>query len=287
MDEANDILNRIQNDDVVQRFNEDISKLARDLAYDDRGRPSIGQLQESIAQLRTIIQPLLVQMMQEVPLPVLEGTTEKYRYRIENVAFTGGNIIPEQIRFHLDTDTYLKLQDELAPSEIFALLRVNIDNINANIKGVKFWLHKFKGTEWTDWGVFDSDIKGVSFEFTWRIRSVGGRPWRFYLENVNCTIGSLKFKIREAKHEIWDKIMTTLFIFPMKKRFERSIEEFLVEKLRFLDKQFNQMFYTAKGYTATRAGPSGKTLEGKMDKMSMKMERPTTTTTSPFKEQSA
>jgi hypothetical protein len=271
VDEGKDLLNRIQNDEDVNRFNEDITKLARDLAFDANGLPSFGQLSDSLMELRGVLRPLLLRYMEDVPLPAIEGTTEKYRYRIENVTFVGGNIVPDQLRFHLDTDSYLKLRDELAPNELFALLRVNIDNIDCTLKGVKFWVHKFKGGDWTDHGVFDMDMKGVSFEFVWKIRSVQGRPWRFYIENVECKINSLKFKIWEAKHKIYDKIMTTLFIMPIRKRMERALEEFLIDKLKFLNRQFNQLFYAplaVEGRTRIKNAVND-TVQTAMDKLNL------------------
>jgi hypothetical protein len=271
VDEGKDLLNRIQNDEDVNRFNEDITKLARDLAFDTNGLPSFGQLSDSLMELRGVLRPLLLRYMEDVPLPAIEGTTEKYRYRIENVTFVGGNIVPDQLRFHLDTDSYLKLRDELAPNELFALLRVNIDNIDCTLKGVKFWLHKFKGGDWTDHGVFDMDMKGVSFEFVWKIRSVQGRPWRFYIENVECKINSLKFKIWEAKHKIYDRIMTTLFIMPIRKRMERALEEFLIDKLKFLNRQFNQLFYAplaVEGRTRIKNAVND-TVQTAMDKLNL------------------
>jgi hypothetical protein len=190
---------------------------------------------------------MLIRILEDVPLPTIEGQTDKYAYRIKNVVFAHGrDFLPEQIRFHLDTDTSLKMREELSSNELRVFLRVNIDNMDTNLKNVNFWVKKFSKPTYEDQGILDVSAKGISFEFKWRITSKEGRPWKFALEDADCRIKSLKFNIIQAKHKFMDKLYTTLFNYPMKKRMQVGIENFIERKVNLLNRQLNQMFYVAK-----------------------------------------
>jgi hypothetical protein len=122
---------------------------------------------------------------------------------------------------------------------------LEVDNIKPKFRNVKFWYKRKSFPKIEDEGVCDIDLsagEGTKLRIIWKIKSRANKPYTFSLMKVQCTISHMDIKIKEARHDILDKIASSLFIGTIKQSLAQSIVNNLVESLQPLNDAMNQWF---------------------------------------------
>jgi len=148
--------------------------------------------------------------------------------------------------FELKTKTDLKVdiaKMETQKNETKVVLE--IDNLKPKFMDLKFWYKRKTFPKIEDYGTADIDLSagdGTKIKIIWKIKSKENKPFTFSLIKVKCIIDKMDVHIKEAKHEIFDKITTTLFISQLKQSVAQAIVNNIVDGLQPLNDQMNQWF---------------------------------------------
>jgi len=122
---------------------------------------------------------------------------------------------------------------------------LEIDKLKPKFMDLKFWYKRKTFPKIEDYGTADIDLSagdGTKIKIIWKIKSKENKPFTFSLMKVKCIIDKMDVHIIEAKHDIFDKITTTLFISQLKQSVAQAIVNNIVDGLQPLNDQMNQWF---------------------------------------------
>jgi len=110
--QARYVLTRIANEPLVQKIADDAAQLGKDIITNvSTGKPSLTQLQQSLAQIRTVIVPILMKQLEQIPLPIVSGSTPKFDYSLDNLIFGAKELMPEKIYMKFDDFVEVNTRD--------------------------------------------------------------------------------------------------------------------------------------------------------------------------------
>jgi hypothetical protein len=110
---------------------------------------------------------------------------------------------------------------------------------------MKFWYLRKTFPKIEDFGNVDIDLskgKGAKIKIIWKIKSKSNRPFAFALLEVKCIIDSMDVTVKDAKHEILDRIATSVFAANLKQSVAQGIVNAIVDSLRPMNDQMNSWF---------------------------------------------
>jgi len=237
-----DLLNQIRYDDDTQKLSSAVNQFAKDFIMDEQGRPDLFVAQESIGQLRDMLIPMIEKELQTLPLPMIEGSTPKYDYRLDNMTLNGTDIIPD--RFDLRFVSDVELGHNHHKDSMITKLKMSADNIRLAINDINFWYHRNAIPRMTDEGVADVKVlgKGLSFKIEWKMTLKENRPLFLELHTVKCNIDKLDITIKKSNHSIINKLAVKLFGGTIKKRMADTIVEKMKEVLEPMNDSLNDFF---------------------------------------------
>jgi len=238
-DEAKEIGNAITEDPLSKQLSDTFSKFISDLALDKKGNFSLGALQDSLITFKSLLVPVIMKQMENIPVARIEGSSKKYDYILDNLKFSAYDVLPEHIKFYMDTKVDLNLK-EGETDTAKAHLILDITNIKTHIKNLAFAYRRKAIPKVEDEGVADIDLAGdgTSIRLQWKIQGGDKVPIKFVMQDCQCHIDELKITIKEAKHSFLDKIATKLFTGTAK----RSLEDEVESNLRFIGLKISDQF---------------------------------------------
>jgi len=246
LDASRICLDKIQNDSTTQNFMDKLGRWAQDFALDSQGRPDLFVIQESISELRKMVIPVLSKQLATIPIPRIEGSNDNYHYALENLTFYVNDFLPEYIQLQTKTDTIVDVQNLEAPKNELKVI-LNVDRFRPHFENVSFWYKRKTFPKMEDHGIADIDLsagEGTRLKVIWKIKSESNKPFTFSLLKVKCVIDKMDIRIRDAKHDVLDKIATTLFIGQIKQSVAQAVVNNLVNSLQPLNDQMNKWFAT-------------------------------------------
>jgi len=238
------VLDKIQNDSTTQNFVDKLGTWAQHFALDSEGRPDLFVIQESISELRKMVIPVLSKQLATIPIPRVEGSNDNYHYAIENLTFYVSDFIPEYIQLQTKSDTVVDVHSLETPKNELKVI-LNIDRFRPHFENVSFWYKRKTFPKMEDHGIADIDLsagEGTRIKVIWKIKAESDKPFTFSLMKVKCVIDKMDIKIRDAKHDVLDRIATTLFIGQIKQSVAQAVVNNLVNSLQPLNDQMNRWF---------------------------------------------
>jgi hypothetical protein len=244
MDSGRHLLDRIKNDSTTNEFIGKVQKLFSDFALDSKGRPDLFTLQDSLNQLRLILLPVLSKQLSSLPIPRVEGSNENYDFALENVRIYVSDFIPEMVQLTTKSDTKLDVAKLETSKQEFKVI-LSIERFRPRFEDVVFWYKRKHFPKLEDRGIVDIDLsagEGTRIKIVWKIKSEANKPFTFSLMKVKSVIDKMDIKIKDAKHDVLDKIATTMFIGTIKQQVAQAIVNNLVDSLQPINDQMNKWF---------------------------------------------
>eukprot|EP01119_Soliformovum_irregulare_P021718 TRINITY_DN7292_c0_g1_i1.p1 TRINITY_DN7292_c0_g1~~TRINITY_DN7292_c0_g1_i1.p1 ORF type:complete len:1121 (+),score=300.74 TRINITY_DN7292_c0_g1_i1:185-3364(+) len=241
---SQNLLENFKEDPATKNVTSHISVLARDLILDERGRPSVHVAKEGIVRLRTLIIPLLQKHLEVIPIPRIEGHSEKFDFSVENLALAGREILPEHIRIYANNDTDFNLTTG-GTLETNSYVTIHINNIEIHAHHFNFWYRKKSPPRIEDSGIIDLDVWGKNTEvlITWLLTSKTGRPTRLKAYKAECHIRHLKLHVIEAKHKVMNKLFVPMFQSQIRREAEKNVEQQLLKLMRKVSDKINDAVF--------------------------------------------
>ncbi|KAL0961531.1 hypothetical protein HGRIS_006470 [Hohenbuehelia grisea] len=223
-------------DPLNKRFGEDWARLTRDLLFDAEG--SLKFKPELWNDLRKVIVPTLVDKVGYLPIPRIEYTDDNLDLVVENLTLSGRNLFPNVVSF--ETHNYVKFSPYQAiTDEHHHELTLTLGQMQADMRDVAFYFRKKSGIpKLMDSGLADVLLGGEGLTATIHIVSADkDKTSVFKVKKVHVKVDSLKFSIRDSKHDALYKILRPLATGLVKKQIQKAIEDAIETGLEYVDGQ--------------------------------------------------
>jgi len=225
-----------ERDPLNKRFGEDWARLTHDLLFDSEG--SLKFKFDLWNDVRKVILPTLVEEVGYIPIPRVEYTDDALDLVIENITLQGRNMFPNIISMEAHNffkfSPYKSIEDARHHEFTFTLA-----HIQADMRDVALYFRKKTGfPKLRDSGIADVVLGGQGLTVTVHlVSSDKDRSSVFKVKDVHVKVDTLKFSIRDAKHEWLYKTLRPLATNMVKKQIQKAVGEATRTGLEYLDGQ--------------------------------------------------
>ncbi|KAH9851443.1 hypothetical protein C2E23DRAFT_732995 [Lenzites betulinus] len=226
----------IGDDPLNKQIGNNFAQLAKDLFFDGDGNLKFKP--ELWADIRQQIIPGFIDQVGYVPIPRIEYTDEAMDLVIENLALSGKNLFPNLIsmeaRNFAKLSAYKNIKDEFHHE-----FTLTLGQVQADMRDVAFYFRKKTGTpKITDSGLADILLGGSGLTVTVHLVSADkDRSSVFKVKDVSTSIHTLKFSIRDSKHDTLYKLLGPLATGLVKKQLQKAVGEAVRTMLEYVDGQ--------------------------------------------------
>ncbi|KAI0737543.1 hypothetical protein C8Q80DRAFT_1276300 [Daedaleopsis nitida] len=223
-------------DPLNKRIGNNFAQLTKDLLFDGDGNLQFKP--ELWRDVRYEILPAFIDQLGYVPIPRIEYTDEQMDLVIENLALSGKNIFPNLISVdahnHVKFSAYKNIKDETHHE-----FTLTLGQIQADMRDVAFYFRKKTGTpKLTDSGLADVLLGGSGLNVTVHLTSAEkDRSSVFKIKDVQTSIQTLKFSIRDSKHDTLYKMLSPLATGLVKKQLQKAIADAIRTGFEYIDGQ--------------------------------------------------
>jgi hypothetical protein len=227
--ETKEIVIGISNDPYIQILKDDFSRMIKELFTDKDGKPSVTVVLDSISKIRDIFYPILKERLRYLYLPTVEVETKKYFFKLSHVILKFKDIIPDQIHIENTSDVHFNLDKNKRAGNL--ILRVGLYPFKMNLDKLHFFVKKKTGMKYKDSGILNIHMKkaGIHLNFVFNIEN--DNIIRIEMDKAEVDLGRLKIKVKKAKHDVLDKLITSLFMPLIKTKAQKALEEKLYTSL--------------------------------------------------------
>lgn len=223
-------------DPLNERFGEDWARLTKDLLFDSEG--SLKFKPHLWSDIRKVILPTVISQVGYIPIPRIEYTDDSLDLVIENLTLSGKNLLPNIIemsaRNYFRFSPYSIINDH-AEHEF----ELTFSQIQADIRDVAFYFRKKTGLpKLRDSGLADFILGGEGVNVNVKlVSSSKDHTSVFKVKSVHAKVASLKFSIRDSKHDLLYKTLKPLATGLVKKQIQKAIEDGVRTGLEYVDGQ--------------------------------------------------
>ncbi|KAF8122468.1 hypothetical protein EV363DRAFT_1274680 [Boletus edulis] len=231
-----DWFSAMSDDPLNNRFREDWVHLTRDLLFDSEG--SLKFKSRLWSDIRSVIVPTLVDKVGYFPIPRIEYSDDALDLVLENLTLQGRNLFPNIVTLvahnYLKFSPYSSISDEDRHEFTFTFAQ-----IQADMRDVAFFFRKKTGfPKVVDSGMADVIIGGTGLTAVVQLVSAGkDRSSVFKVKDVHVKVGSLKFSIRESKHDLLYKTMKPIATGLVKRQIKKAIAGAIRTGMEYVDGQ--------------------------------------------------
>lgn len=224
-------------DSLNKRFAQDWARLTNDLLFDSQG--SLAFKSELWADIRKVILPEIVDKIGYIPIPRIEYTDDNLDLVVENLTLSGKNLFPNIISIEAQNffkfSPYDAIKDESHHTFTFTL-----DQMQADMRDVAFYFRKKTGIpKMSDSGIADVLIGGNGLHASIVLSSASRKDKSsvFTVRDVHVKVESLKFSIRDSKHDFLYKTLGPLASTLVKRQLQKVIANALRTFFEYMDGQ--------------------------------------------------
>jgi len=228
LDAANELIDKLKDDELVSMLRERAGILMDDLTYEDaKGNRQIDV--DVLSSIRKAIVPILADALKYIPIPRIEDSNYKRDYIVENVVLCGYDIIPENIYVHLESDSWVNVR-ELETQRSRTRLVISLRNFRTEIKDVSFYYKRKTFPKLEEAGRASLRIggNGATLVLTFLVEQrLGDSAAKFTGSSVNFHIEDLDIEFDKAtlSHEVLVPMITVLFKRDIIHFIERGVEK--------------------------------------------------------------
>jgi len=207
-----------------------------------------GKLQpdtDMLNRLQKALLPVLADTLKYIPVPRITSADANREFWLDNIVLCSYDIIPENIRFHLETDSEFSLQD-VAVKGTHTFLVIQLRQLRTELKDVDFWYKKKTFPELEDKGKVTFRIRGEGAKLTLTYHVEQGpkdKLPRIMKGKADFDISNLdiEFDTNTIKHTVLVPMLTKMFKLQIKLQIEKEVEKNLGS---FMDKLGDMMTST-------------------------------------------
>ncbi|KAG0701989.1 hypothetical protein DFH29DRAFT_924101 [Suillus ampliporus] len=223
-------------DPLNKRFGEDWARLTHDLLFDSEG--SLKFKADLWSDIRNVILPTMMQEVGYLPIPRVEYTDDTLDLVIENLTLQGRNLFPNVIT--MEAFNFFKFSPYNAiKDERHHEFTITLSQIQADLRDVALYVHKKTGfPRGRDSGLADIILGGQGLTVTVDLVSADkDRSSVFKVKDVHVKVDSLRFSIRDSKHDLLYKALKPIATGAVKKQIQKAVSQMIRTGLEYLDGQ--------------------------------------------------
>lgn len=231
-----DFFEQMGEDPLNKRFGEDWARLTKHLLFDSEGslkfKPALW------GDIRKVILPTLIDQVGYIPIPRIEYTDDSFDLVIENLTLSGKNLFPNIVT--LEAKNYFKFSPYNIIGDASSHdITLHFSQIQADMRDVAFYFRKKTGIpKLSDSGLADVVVGGEGVSVTAHIVSSSkDKTSVFNVKSINVKVDSLKFSIRDSKHDFLYKTLKPLATGLVKKQIQKAIHDGVRTGLEYVDGQ--------------------------------------------------
>jgi len=236
----------IKNDEFLQVLRQNAGVVQSDLSYMD----SQGQLQvdtDMLSKLQSALTPLLVDALKYIPVPKIYSNDYHREFWLDKIVLCSYDIIPQNIKFHLEADSEISLPD-IETKGTHTYLVIKLDKLLTELKDMEFYYRKKTFPHLEDHGrvTFRITGKGAKLTFTYKLNQGPQDTMPRITEgyaSFDISEMSIDFDKSTLKHPHMVPMITQMFKTQIRMEIERQVEQNL---MGFLQKLGDQMTNSLK-----------------------------------------
>jgi len=173
-----------------------------------------------------------------IPIPRIEYTDDALDLVIENLTLSGKNLLPNIITMsawnYFKFSPYNAITDH-ADHEV----ELSFNQIQADLRDVAFYFRKKTGLpKLRDSGLADFVLGGEGVSVSVKLASSSkDHTSVFKVKSVHAKVASLKFSIRDSKHDLLYKTLKPLATRLVKRQIQKAVEDGVRTGLEYVDGQ--------------------------------------------------
>jgi hypothetical protein len=224
-------------DPINKRFGEDWARLMKDLLFDSEG--SLAFKSGLWGDIRKVILPEIVDKVGYIPIPRIEYSDESLDLVVENLTLSGRNLFPNIMS--IEAHNFFKFSPYDAIKDVsHHTFTFTLDQMQADMRDVAFFYRKKTGIpKMTDSGIADVIVGGNGLHATIVLTSANRKDKSsvFSVREVHVKVESLKFSIRDSKHDFLYKTLRPLASALIKRQLQKVIADVLRTLFEYVDGQ--------------------------------------------------
>jgi len=164
LDSTNQMIENMKNDEMLQLLRHHAGIGQSDLSYVDHE----GKLQldtDMLIRLQKVLLPVLADALKYIPVSSITSSDPDRDFWLDQIVLCSYDIIPDNIKFHLETDTEFSFQD-IQVNSTHTNLVIKLNRFRTELKDIEFYYKKKTFPEFEDSGRVTSRIKGEGANLT-------------------------------------------------------------------------------------------------------------------------
>jgi len=227
----------------VKLLREQAGIVSSDLSYvDTEGKLTVDT--SMLSKLQSVLLPTIAESLKYIPMPRIESRDSNREFWLDNITLCGYDIIPENIHFHLESDSNFSFKD-IKTKGSHTHLVITLDKFRTELKNMSFFYKKKTFPVLTDSGVV-----------TFRIGGDGARLKLVFTVDQNSgdklphlTEGYADFHIRQMDidfdkstltHDVLLPMMSNMWKLQIESQIEKIVEKNLTSVVNKLSEQLTQ-----------------------------------------------
>jgi len=137
---ADEMIENIKNDEFLQILRYQAGVVKSDLSYVD----SEGIIQvdtDMLSKLQKVLLPVVADALKYIPVPRIYSCDANREFWLDNIVLCSYDLLPENFRFHLETDSEISFKD-LELNETHSHLHIHLNRLLTELKNVEFYYKK-------------------------------------------------------------------------------------------------------------------------------------------------
>jgi hypothetical protein len=226
-DSGQDMIDNIKNDEFLQILRHHAGVVQSDLSFvDTQGNVQVDT--DMLSKLQSALLPFLADALKYIPVSKIQSKDNDQEFWLDNVVLCSYDILPENIRFHLEADSEISLRDiEMKNNRTFLVIQLN--RLQTELKDIEFYYKKKTFPRFEDHGRATFRIKGEGsrLSFTYKLVQEPQDPIPKIKEGyVSFDISELdiEFDKTTLQHPFMIPMLTTIFKTLIRHQIEKQVE---------------------------------------------------------------
>jgi len=235
LDRTQELFDNIRNDEFITVLRHYAGLVAEDLTYTNiEGRTQIDL--EAIGKLRNVIGPVLAETFKYIPIPRIERSDEYREFWVDNIVVCGYDVLPDNIRFQIESDSEVSIRDIETKSSHTRLI-ITLKNIRTELKNLSFFYEKKTFPSITESGCATLRLSGDGATLTLvfqvlqnpedEVPRLGEGEVHFYVHQLE-----ILYEKGTLKHDILVPLVTNMFKQQIQLEIEREIERSIFQLMK-------------------------------------------------------
>jgi len=181
----------------------------------------------------------LIEELKHFPIPKIEGSTDIYDYRFEDMRLVAVDLLPESIHIKSESDLIVSTE-QMHADKAKTNVTIVASKLKTHLENVKFWFRR-KGDiiKLEDEGYASVALKGDGTTITIQLKIDDVKLFR--VKKVQIDMDKIDIHVFESKHEWLLNFITSIFSSTIKELLERRLEEAIWNILEAMEDRVNSL----------------------------------------------